>query len=157
MLSGNVRDLQVRAAGGSLVTAPMADVVADIFARADYGVVLRFVPEVGVDVQWAAPGVNPATVMAELGVVANSVGPTAATLDTLASLIERLARRQGQPGALMIDFASRLVVRSDALSEVENRLFTRALIASLTAVPVPSGPTGVARYNSIVLGGRSGR
>ncbi len=85
-----------------------------------------------------------------LGVVANSVGPTAATLDTLASLIERLARRQGQPGALMIDFASRLVVRSDALSDVENRLFTRALIASLTAVPVPSGPTGVARYNSIV-------
>ena len=44
VLSGNIRDLQVRELGGNLVTAPLSDVVAAVFESAGYAFMLRYAP-----------------------------------------------------------------------------------------------------------------
>src|SRR5690606_17622778 len=46
-------------------------------------------------------------------------------LDALTACLERLVALAGPPVALIIDFASRLAIRSETLSAAEHALFTR--------------------------------
>jgi hypothetical protein len=64
--------------------------------------------------------------------------------------LERLVALDGAPVALVANFASRLIVRNDALSPAEQQLFTRALVLSQTAQAPPNGPDRAPRFNCVV-------
>jgi ATP-dependent Clp protease ATP-binding subunit ClpA len=95
-------------------------------------------------------GVNPGTdILTELGLQASG-GAAAAGLDLFSETLARFVSRAGEPWALVADFASRLVVRSDALSPAENTAFTRALVLSQQARSRPHGAPPRPFFNSIV-------
>jgi hypothetical protein len=60
-------------------------------------------------------------------------GRSPAGLDLFATTLERIVNWTGEPIALVADFASRLVIRQESLSQAEHQAFTRALILSQCA------------------------
>ncbi len=151
VLTGNVRDLQARSLGGVVTTASLASVIAASLADAGYGEVLAYDPISGFRLLDRPDGTqgNFEKVFASLGLTGtNYVAP--AGLDLFGSALERLVQLDGPPIALIADFASRLVVRHDALSPAEHQLFTRALILSQTASARPVGPDRAPRFNSVI-------
>lgn len=73
MLTGNVRDLQIRTVGGRPTAAPMADVLADAFADAGYEAVVRYDPVSGFSVLPRPDGieVQADTILSRLGLTAS--------------------------------------------------------------------------------------
>lgn len=151
-LSGNVRDLQANeVAAGMVVPQPLNDVLAHTLRGAGYaGVVLydpiggfRAIPSVGED---ASTGDN---LLRELGLTPNN-GQAAAALDLFSETLERLVHKQGEPTALIVDFASRLTVRSPDLSTAEHQLFTRALLLSHQVRSQPAGSQRRPYFNTVI-------
>jgi hypothetical protein len=151
VLSGNVRDLQVtELAQGAVTAQPLVQLLADTLGGAGYAHTLLFTPISGLrtlhrtgvqppasDPGFALLGVDPAQ------------GQTAAGVDLLATLLERLVSNEGEPVALIIDFASRLVTRNADLPMAEHQLFTRALMLSHQARSRPVGPQRKPFFNTI--------
>jgi hypothetical protein len=151
VLTGNVRDLHVRAIGDRAAAASLADVLAATLAEAGYSDIVRYDPLNGFE---ALP--NPDGPAGDLDAPLQRLGLTpangraAAGADLLGTTLERLVSLDGTPMALVVDFASRLIVRSDALSPAEQNLFTRALVLSQKADARPAGPDRAPRFNVIV-------
>jgi hypothetical protein len=76
----------------------------------------------------------------------NAPAGTAVLVDVLA----RLNALDGSPVALLVDFASRLVVRADTLTDSEHRLFAGALVQSLRARARPAGSDRVPAFNTVI-------
>jgi ATP-dependent Clp protease ATP-binding subunit ClpA len=68
----------------------------------------------------------------------------------LIDVLGKLAALDGPPVALIIDFASRLLIRNDAMSEGEQRLFSNALVQSHKARARPSGPKKVPAFSTVI-------
>ncbi|AXB75510.1 AAA family ATPase [Novosphingobium sp. P6W] len=151
VLTGNVRDLQTRAIGARVVAVPLSDVIGSTLTEAGYEHIVRYDPLAGFTVLPRPDGSesNADEVLAAIGLTAVN-GKAPAGTDLLASTMERIVAMDGPPIALVVDFASRLVVRNDALSASEHQLFTRALVLSQTARPRPVGPDRAPRFNSVV-------
>lgn len=150
VLTGNVRDLHIRPVGQQVTAAGLSDVLAATFVDAGYSDVLRYDSVEGFEVlprPDGAPG-DP-TLLTQLGLT-SVTGRAIAGPDLLGQTLERIVRREGPPIALLVDFASRLIVRSDALAPVEQQLFTRALVASQVAKARPVGPQRAPRFNTII-------
>src|SRR5262245_33479410 len=152
VLSGNVRDLQiVETAPGILAPVPLAQAVHQELKSAGYGATLVYdlvsgFGSVGSDPREAAAGRQ---VMERVGLGAgNAAMPTGPTV--LLDVITRLSGLDGPPVGLIVDFASRLLIRADALSEGEQRLFTNAFVQSHRARPRPVGPNRTPAFNTIV-------
>ncbi|MGE8282126.1 MAG: AAA family ATPase, partial [Stenotrophomonas sp.] len=62
----------------------------------------------------------------------------------------RMVDRSGEPIALIVDFASRLVVRNDSLTPAEHQLFTRALVLSHSARARPAGEARKPFFNTVL-------
>ncbi len=151
VLTGNVRDLQIRAAGGNVTAASLADVLSATFAEAGYANILRYDPVVGFEVL-ARPGdstLDAAAILTSLG-LPTSNGAAPPSLDLFTAVLDRLVRLDGPPIALVADFASRFVIRSDALSPAEHKLFTLALVLAQSARARPLGPDRQPRFNTVV-------
>ncbi|MDK2768364.1 MAG: AAA family ATPase [Sphingomonas sp.] len=151
LLTGNIRDLQIRDIGGVAVAAPLSDVLAATLYDAGYAGVVRYDPVGGCTVL-PRPDGSPADadgILARLGLTPAN-GRALAGTDLFGVTLERLVALDGAPIALVADFASRLVVRNDALSPQEQALFTRALVLSQSAQAQPVGPDRAPRYNCIV-------
>ena len=56
----------------------------------------------------------------------------------------------GPPAALIVDFASRLITRNEALSPAEHQLFSRALILSHSARARPAGDRRQPFFNTVI-------
>jgi hypothetical protein len=151
VLTGNVRDLQVRAVGDRAAAAPLADVLAATLAGAGYADVVRYDPLAGFEAlaNPDGPAGDPDAPLQRLGLTPAN-GRAAGGADLLGATLERLVALEGPPIALIVDFASRLIVRSDALSAPEQALFTRALVLSQKAEARPAGPDRAPRFNVIV-------
>nr|WP_282440966.1 AAA family ATPase [Novosphingobium sp. SG919] len=150
VLTGNVRDLQIRAEGDKAFAASLGDVLADALGQAGYEDVLRYDPVGGFSNLGAATsGRDPDEALVRLGLSPTS-GKAAGGIDLLATTLQRHTELDGAPMALIVDFASRLVVRSDALSAAEHALFTRALVLAQSAQARPVGPERAPRFNSII-------
>ena len=151
VLTGNVRDLQVRAIGERAAAAPLGDVLAASLAEAGYGDIVRYDPLGGFE---ATP--NPDGAESDANAPLQRLGLTPANgraaggADLLGATLERLVGLEGAPMALVVDFASRLIVRNDSLSAAEQNLFTRALVLSQKAQARPVGPDRAPRFNVIV-------
>ena len=79
-----------------------------------------------------------------------SNGAAPGGVDLLATTLERFTGLDGPAAVLVVDFASRLVVRHEALSQAEHQLFSRALILSHSARIRPAGPDRQPFFNTVI-------
>lgn len=152
VLSGNVRDLQVVEVQPGVVTAqPLNQCVAAALKRVGYANTVLFQPLAGFSVV-SAPG-EPASAAAgllqELGLTAEG-GQGRAGAELLASALDRIVKRQGEPVALIVDFAARLLTRPTDPTAAEHHLFTQALVLSLQAAPRPAGTDRRPFFNTVI-------
>lgn len=152
VLSGNVRDLQVVEVQPGVVTAQaLNQSMAGVFKRAGYAHILMFQPLAGFSVisPLGATDDGGAALLQQLGVASEGAqGRVGAEM--LASGLSQIVRRQGDPIALIVDFAARLLTRPTDPTAAEHHLFTQALLLSQQAVPRPSGPERKPFYNTVV-------
>ncbi len=148
VLSGNVRDLQMHKAGADVVTAvPLDTTLVGELRRAGYARVASYDPVAGFRAPEGAEGDD--SFLASIG-LSPVEGRATAGIDLLSVTLERFVRLDGDPSALIIDFASRLVVRNDALTPVEHSLFSRALVLSHGARARPAGPARQPFFNTVI-------
>lgn len=150
ILTGNVRDLQIRADGEKAYAASLGDVLTDALGHAGYEDIVRYDPVTGFSNLTAnVIGRDPDAALTRLGLTPSN-GRAAGGIDLLGTVIQRQAELEGTPIALVVDFASRLVIRSDALAPSEQSLFTRALVLAQTVQARPVGPDRAPRYNTVI-------
>ena len=152
VLSGNVRDMQLSALGSGVAALSLTAVLAETLFQAGYGRVVSYDPVGGFR---AVPrsGDEPkagTAFLERLGLTPGADGHAAAGLDLFAETLERLVAFGDAPVALVVDFASRLIVRRDAPTPGEHQAFTRALVASHQARPRPHGTPRRPFFNTVV-------
>ncbi|WP_028734701.1 AAA family ATPase [Rhizobium leguminosarum] len=149
VLSGNVRDLQAYEIAQDTVAAlPLGLCLQRELQSCGYRDVISFSPTVG----FGLPGVTDDTELAEV-MLRNGLGsenPKTMGLETLGQLLGTFTAATGEPAALVVDFASRLVNRADALTIAEHTLFTQAQIVCHAARSRPAGPSRKPFYNSVI-------
>lgn len=120
VLSGSVRDLQVHEPAPSEVTAaPLATVLVDQLRKSGYQRIVTFDLVSGFRGNPASGAAGSDELLRALGLIpSNGVAPGG--VDLLATTLERFVALDGSPAVLLIDFASRLVVRHEALSQSIN-------------------------------------
>jgi len=151
VLSGNVRDLQVHEASPGAVTAvPLATALNDELRKVGYGRILSYDPLTGVrSIAGTAFAETGDETLRSLGLTpANGAAP--AGIDLLGTVLERFVGLEGPPAVIVIDFASRLIVRNSALAPAEHQLFSRALILSHSARARPSGSNRAPFFNTVL-------
>src|SRR5262245_16711066 len=152
VLSGNVRDYHLlQHAPGAVSPAPLVAVLDSELRGAGYAHTVTYDLARGFRVPASDPKAAAAgeRILRSIG-LAPAGGCAPAGLDLLGEALERLVLLQGEPAALIVDFASRLVVRHDDLREAEQRLFTRAFIASHAAQSRPCGPRMQPYFNTVL-------
>lgn len=152
VLSGNIRDLQAsEVAPGTVTAQSFNQILCNALLDAGYTQVIAWDPVSGfraVDQPGSAPEAGQ-TLLQELGLTpVNGVAP--AGIDLLGATLPRLVGRSGEPIALIIDFASRLVVRNDSLSAAEHQLFTQALVQSHQARSRPATQLRKPFFNTLL-------
>lgn len=151
VLSGNVRDLQIiEPEAGQIMPVRMIDALDSHLNEVGYSHTIVFDPVEGF---WTTTsnkqGVEAAdAILRELGLTPAN-GRASGGLQLLDDTLSRIAQYQGDPIALVVDFASRLIVRNDSLSEHEQRLFTRGLLLAHHLQPRPFGPESRPFFNPI--------
>ncbi len=136
VLSGNVRDLQTEdKSGGAVVRSFTSCLNADLRSYGyphvlSYDFINGFKLIDPMSVQQGRESAE--NVMKQLGLQpVNGCAP--AGLDLFEQVLEQLIAWKGEPIALIVDFASRLIIHQNNLTDSEHRLFTRALIRSQEA------------------------
>ena len=151
MLSGNVRDLQIHEpAPGEVTAVSLEAVLVDQLRKFGYQRIVTFDPVTGFR-GLSAPALGPEAgndILRAVGLMPSN-GAAAGGVDLLATTLERFVALDGTPAVLVVDFASRLVVRHDALSQPEHQLFSRALILSHSARIRP-GPERQPFFNTVI-------
>lgn len=152
VLSGNVRDLQACEVAPGVVTGqPLTSTLCDGLREGGYLQFVAWNPLVGFTVPASRTGGDESTdaLLASLGLnPANGTAPGG--IDILGPAMERLVALSGPPTALIVDFASRLTVRTEALSAAEHGMFTRALVLGHTAQARPHGEQRRPFFNTII-------
>jgi hypothetical protein len=152
VLSGNVRDLQIHEpAPGEVTAVPLVTILVDQLRKAGYQQVVTFDLITGFR-GVSAPGMGADErdeILRTLGLMPTN-GTAVGGIDLLMTTLERFVASDGSPTVLVIDFASRLVVRHEALSQPEHQLFSRALILSHSARIRPAGPERQGFFNTVI-------
>lgn len=139
VLSGNIQDLQVQEiTTGSLAAVPLQTSLAIELYKRGYEHVVAFDIVRGVRVlsRTGASQTSP-NVIELLGLADIDQSTSAAERAHMA--LNAVTAYEGPPVCIILDFASRLTVRNDSLSQGEHTLFSRAFVNSLTARPRPFG------------------
>lgn len=146
VLSGNTRDLQIfEPAPGQATAVPLARLLPDVLKELGYSRIATF--DLLNGFRQSEPEGD--GFLAQLGLGETS-GPVAGGPDLLAATLERLVALDGPPAALVVDFASRLIVRNEALAPAEHQLFARALILSHAARTRPAGERRLPFFNTVI-------
>jgi len=151
VLSGNVRDFHIQEQPpGVVAPVPLIAALDHVLKGAGFRHVLVYEPVRGFRSAAVAPEAiaGDEGLLRELGLTPAG-GAAPAGSDLFADMLPRLVHRAGPPVALIVDFASRLITREDALLESEHRLFTRAYVASLEAQPRPFGAEARPYFNNV--------
>jgi hypothetical protein len=151
VLSGNVKDLQTQEiSAGLIAAAPLIDVLAAELKTAGFIHVLVYDPIMGI--RLADPFIEPAqaaNVLESLGLPQSNAN-AGASLDLLAAALDSVVPSDGPRTAIIVDFASRLIVRTDYPSSAEHQLFTRALVLTQSAKARPVGPDRHPLFNTVL-------
>ncbi len=152
VLSGNIHDLQAsEMAPGTVTAQSFNQTLYNALLDAGYAHVLTWDPVSGFRAI-GKPDTDPAsvqTLMQELGLTPIE-GVAPAGLDLLGATLPRLVGRTGEPVALLVDFASRLVMRNDSLNAAEHQLFTQALVQSHQARSRPATELRKPFFNTLI-------
>jgi hypothetical protein len=151
VLTGNIRDLQlIEASPGQVVPVPFATALATQLIANGYRHLVAYEPTSGFRIapSLSAPSDGDA-LLSRLGLTPTE-GVAPAGLDLLAATLGQVVSYPEGPIALLVDFASRLIVRNEFLQPHEHQLFTRAQVLSHTARPRPFGQHGTPFFNSIL-------
>jgi hypothetical protein len=152
VLSGNIRDFQVsELVPGSITTLPLLQTLAVELRQVGYAHVIGYDPLVGFRVVDRPGEVRQPIpeILIQLGLQpANGAAP--AGLELFSETVQRLVSRTGEPIALVADFASRLIVRHDALTSAEHQAFTRTLVVSQQVKSRPFGNPPRPFFNTVV-------
>jgi energy-coupling factor transporter ATP-binding protein EcfA2 len=152
VLSGNIHDLQAcEVAPGMVTPLPFTVALCDNLREAGYAHVVVWDPVTGFKCAEATGSGNgsPDESLRRLGLTPVD-GIAAGGLTALTAALERAVHAPGDPLALIIDFASRIAVRTESLSAAEHGLFTRALILAHSAKPRPAGEQRRPFFNSVL-------
>ncbi len=154
VLSGNVRDLQLsEVAAGSIAAVSLGASLAGELGKSGYAQVVGYDPVAGFRVL-QPPGATATgghELLAQLGLTAAPEGNCPAGLDLFSEVLHRVVGwTEGPPIALVVDFASRLVVRNEGLTGPEHQAFTRALALSHQARARPFATPSRPFFNPIV-------
>ena len=150
VLSGNVQDLQAYEVQPSIFsTIPLQSAIARELYAVGYADVLSLDCVRGAKIISKTGSLQPANeVLSRLGCEANA--HLATDLTSMGAILERVIFSEGSPVAVICEFASRLIVRSDSLSRDEHPFFSRAAVFSATARARPIGPDGKPFFNTVV-------
>lgn len=150
VLSGSVQDLQAyEVQPGIFSTIPLQAAIARELYAAGYAEVLSIDCVRGARLVSITGGLQPADELLTR-LKCEPAAQTATDLVSLGRILDRVVFADGQPIALIVDFAARLVVRSDSLSRDEHPFFSRAHIYSATAKARPIGPEGKPFFNTVL-------
>ena len=145
VLTGNIRDLQaaevkISTTQAMITPQTLTEVVKETLYEEEYQSVICWDPVKGF--QSLKPLVAndeiSSSVLAKLGLTPNEQGIACGGLDVLSNVLERVVTHTDEHIALVVDFASRLVVQNASLSVAEHQLFTRAQVLSHLAKARPS-------------------
>lgn len=150
LLTGNVRDLQIGSHGGRATAVSLNEALASTLREAGYGDIVHYDPAQGFSVLLNSDQTDKTDgPLLRLGLTPSN-GRAAGGIDLLASALRRLNEINDKPIAIVVNFASRLVLRIDALTSAEQQLFTQALIMGQSAEARPVGPDRAPRFNTII-------
>jgi len=154
VLSGNTRDLTAFEMEPGLVLAQsFVETLKESLYNQGYRGVILWSPTGGFSfLEPSRPGHNELwpDLLTRLGLESPDGSRAEGGLEALGRTIERLAALAEAPAALIIDFASRLVMRPGSLAAVEHQLFSRALAACLSARARPVPPSGRPFFNTVI-------
>ncbi|CCB66566.1 AAA family ATPase [Hyphomicrobium sp. MC1] len=152
VLTGNIRDLQTtETTPGAIAAVPLLTLVATELTAAGYRRVVTYEPTTGFGLAEPLLG-SPAgseTLLTQLGLTPAD-GAAPGGLDLLSATLEKIVSFPDGPIALIVDFASRLIVRNEFLQPHEHQLFLRAQVLCHTARPKPIGAQRTPFFNSIL-------
>ena len=146
VLSGNVRDLHARElAPGKVTTVSLPSAVAIELYELGYSDVFTF------DLVHSFRRLSPQGQFEPAGgsLAGQNEGSAGNILERLAAGLE-FVLAQGGPSALLLDFASRLAVRTNSLSAAEHSFFARMLVHSHDVSPRPAGPDARPFFNTLL-------
>jgi hypothetical protein len=152
VLSGNVRDLQACEVAPGVVTAQsLVSTLTDNLREAGYAQLVVWNPVSGFTIpESRVPPVESGDeTLRRLGLTPTG-GAAAGGIDALTACLERLTALSGPPIALIVDFASRLAVRTESLSAAEHNLFTRAFVLAHTVNARPAGEQRRPFFNTVI-------
>jgi ATP-dependent Clp protease ATP-binding subunit ClpA len=147
VLSGNVRDLQTEDKSNGAVIRSLTSCLNTELRQYGYSHVLSYDFINGFKIidpmSTHSSHESAENIMKQLGLQpVNGCAP--AGLDLFEQVLEQVIAWKGEPIALIVDFASRLIIHQNDLNDTEHRLFTRALIRSqearVRAYGTPSKP-----------------
>jgi hypothetical protein len=143
VVSGNIRDSVLSPVGDGWLQVPLLRALWERLKAQGYGYILVYDPADGLRVYPNEPAVVAlATQIHELKL---QDGAMPMGLESLTTLMRKLAASRAARGALVLDFASRLARAPDHLDAGEHRFFVAAEKLSLAAAPVvPKPPDGTA-------------
>ncbi|MHC2364183.1 AAA family ATPase [Rhizobium leguminosarum] len=148
VLFGNIRDLQAYEVAPDVVGPLSLSLCLQRELEAcGYRDVICFAPMTG----FCLPGGSQedlAGVMSRNGL--GSENPRGMGVDLLGNVLTGFVSSTAEPAALIVDFASRLVNRSDNLTSAELSLFTRAQQACHAAQTRPSGTSRKPFFNTVI-------
>lgn len=150
VLSDNVRDLQSVGIEDGAALLPMNMALAQALRARNYDAVLFYDPVRGFRTEAldAEDRTHEIELMQTLGLTPAD-GVASAGAELLAQTLDRIVTHESVRTAVVVDYASRLTVRSDTLNREEHQLFSRALLLSHRAQPRP-GRGNVGYYNVII-------
>ncbi|MET3591809.1 energy-coupling factor transporter ATP-binding protein EcfA2 [Mesorhizobium shonense] len=149
VLTGNIRDLQASEVEAGVVAAvPLLHCLERELKGCGYEDVISFRPFSGFSLPNGGTGDELQAAMARSGL--GSENPPGAGVEVLAAALDGFVKSREKPSALVIDFASRLVNRSDVLAPAEHMLFSRAQVASHTASTRPAGDERKPFFNTVI-------
>jgi energy-coupling factor transporter ATP-binding protein EcfA2 len=152
VLSGNTRDLQVcEISPGVITSQPFTAALCDNLREAGYAQIIIWDPMAGFKGAENRGNSDQSAdeVFRQMGLTPVD-GAASGGIDMLGNVLERFVGMTGEPVALIIDFASRLVVRSETLSAAEHQLFTRSLILAHAVRARPSGEQRRPFFNTVL-------
>jgi len=152
VLSGNVHDLQLGSSTSSMAQ-PLVTLLGDELRTAGYGDVVVFDPVNGFKVVGrSSPAQGGADVLTSFGLTPGPDGIAPAGIEVFSEVLRRLTSRgpTEPPVALLVDFASRLIARPEALSVTESNMFSRALVLAHQSRPRPYGSPPRPFMNSVI-------
>jgi hypothetical protein len=150
VLSGNVHDLQAyEVQPGTFGTISLQAAIARELYAAGYSDVLSLDCVRGARLVTKTGALQPANeLLTRLGCEPDA--NTRVDLISLGMILDRVVFADGPPVALLVDFAARLVIRSDSLSRDEHPFFSKAQVHSATAKARPIGPDGKPFFNTVI-------